>query len=76
MTKSKVNMLAFKNIFQIGEEDMTKNDFVTSILMKAKRIERKLLVKKFIYNRVIKNQQSSPTVQEFFKRFGDKCNDN
>ena len=71
LTKAKLNMLAFQNIFKVGEDEMRKRNYVVVRLMKMKRKERNLAMRKHIYNEVSNENQRSPTVDEFFKRYSD-----
>ena len=43
------NMLAFEDIFQVGEEEMKKKNYKVSWLRKQKRKERKLNICQSIY---------------------------
>ena len=71
ITKAKLNMLAFQNIFKVGEDEMKKRNYVVLRLMKMKRKERNLAMRKHIYNDVLNENQRSPTVDEFFRRYSD-----
>ena len=72
LTKAKLNMLAFQNIFKVGEDEIRKRNYVVLRLMKMKRKERNLLaMRKHIYNDVSNENQRSATVNEFFKRYSD-----
>ena len=54
-------MLAFKDIFHVGEEEMTKKNFTVSRLRRQLRKERKLNVRKFIYVEVANYNEQTPT---------------
>ena len=68
ITKAKLNMLAFEDIFQIGEDEMKKKNFQVSRLRKQRRKERKLMIRQSIYEEVSNVNQRPPTVEEFLKR--------
>ena len=69
LTKAKLNMLAFEDIFRVGEDEMKKKNFMVSRLRRQKRKQRKLNIRKSIYEEEVSNDnQRSPTVQEFLKR--------
>ena len=68
ITKAKLNMLAFKDIFQRGEEEMKKKKFEVSRLRKQRRKERKLKIRQSIYEEVSNVNERPPTVEEFLKR--------
>ena len=71
LTKAKLNMLAFQNIFKVrvGEDEISKKNFVIMRLMKQKQKERRLAVRKIIYSRVSSDDERTPTVQESFQRY-------
>ena len=56
LTKAKLNMLAFKDIFRVGEEEMRK----VSRLRRQKRKERKLNIQKSIYEQVSNDNDRPP----------------
>ena len=60
-------MLAFKDIFQRGEEEMKKKNFKVSRLRKQRRKERKLKIRQSIYEEVSNVNQRPPRVEEFLK---------
>ena len=68
ITKAKLNMLAFKDIFHVGEEEMKKANYQVSRLRRNKRKARKLKIRKSIYEEISNATQRSSTVQEFLKR--------
>eukprot|EP00957_Ditylum_brightwellii_P011990 904607-Ditylum_brightwellii.AAC.1 len=68
MTRAKVNMLAFEDIFQVGEDKMKKKDYKVSCFQRQKRKERKLKIGKLIYEEVSNDNLRSPTVKEFIRR--------
>ena len=68
LTKAKLNMLAFEDIFQVGEEEMKKKNYKVSRLRRRKRKERKLNIRQSIYEEVLNANQRLPTVEEFLKR--------
>jgi hypothetical protein len=68
VTKAKLNMLAFKDIFHVGEEEMKKANYQVSRLRRNKRKARKLKIRKSIYEEISNATQRSSTVQEFLKR--------
>ena len=68
ITKAKLNMLAFEDIFQRGEEEMKKKNYEVSRLRKQRRKERKLKIRQSIYEEVSNVNQRPPTVEEFLKR--------
>ena len=61
-------MLAFEDIFQRGEEEMKKKNFMVSRLRKQRRKERKLKIRQSIYEEVSNVNERPPTVEEFLKR--------
>ena len=65
--KAKLNMLAFEDIFQRGEEEMKKKNFEVSRLRKQRRKERKLKIRQSIYEEVSNVNERTPTVEEFLK---------
>ena len=44
ITKAKLNMLAFEDIFQIDEDEMKKKNFQVLRLRKQRRKERQLMI--------------------------------
>ena len=70
LTKAKLNMLAFEDIFKVGDEEiMKKKNYQVSRLRKQKRRkERKLKIHQSIYEEVANVNQRPPTVEEFIKR--------
>ena len=68
ITKAKLNMLAFQDIFQVGEDEMKKKNYQVSRLRKQKRKERKLKIRQSVYEEVSNVNQRPPTVEEFIKR--------
>ena len=44
ITKAKLNMLAFEDIFQIDEDEMKKKNFQVLQLRKQRRKERQLMI--------------------------------
>ena len=52
ITKAKLNILAFEDIFEIGEEEMMKKNYQVSRLRKQRRKERKLKICQSIYEEV------------------------
>ena len=68
ITKAKLNMLAFEDIFQRGEEEMKKKNYKVSRLRKQRRKERKLKIRQSIYEEVSNVNERPPTVEEFLKR--------
>ena len=70
LTKAKLNMLAFEDIFKVGDEEiMKKKNYQVSRLRKQKRRkERKLKIRQSIYEEVANVNQRPPTVEEFIKR--------
>ena len=55
LTKAKLNMLAFQNIFKVGEDEMPKRNYVVLRLMEMKtRRKRNLAMRKHIYNDILK----------------------
>ena len=67
IAKAKLNMLAFEDIFQRGEEEMKKKNFEVSRLRKQRRKERKLKIRQSIYEEVSNVNERTPTVEEFLK---------
>ena len=67
LTKAKLNMLAFEDIFQVGEDEMKKKNYKVSRLRKQRRKERKLKIRQSIYEEVSNVNQRPPTVEEFLK---------
>ena len=51
LTKAKLNMLAFEDIFRIGEVEMQKKDYKVSRVRKQRRKQRKLEIRQSIYGR-------------------------
>ena len=68
LTKAKLNMLAFQDIFKVGDEEMKKKNYQVSRLRKQRRKERKLKIRQSIYEEVANVNQRPPTVEEFIKR--------
>ena len=69
LTKAKlINMLAFKDMFQVGEEDMKKKNYKVLRVRKQRRKQRKLDIHQSIYEEVSNVNQRLPTVEEFIKR--------
>ena len=68
ITKAKLNMLAFEDIFKVGNEEMKKKNYQVSRLRKQRRKERKLKICQSIYEEVRNVNQRPPMVEEFIKR--------
>ena len=71
VTKAKVNMLAFDNIFKVSEDELRKKDHAMLRLMKMKWKERSVAIWKGIYYQASNDRDRTPTVDEFFNRFND-----
>ena len=54
LRKGKLNMLALKDIFRVGEEEMKKKNYKSSRVRKQRRKQRKLDICQSIYEEVIK----------------------
>ena len=61
--KAKVNMLAFSNFFKVGDGEMRKKDYVIIRIMKMKRKERSMAMRKVIYDQVSNDNARTPTVE-------------
>ena len=53
LTKAKLNMLAFEDIFRVGEEEMKKKNYKVSQVRKQRRKQRKLDIRQSIYEEVL-----------------------
>ena len=60
-------MLAFEDIFQVGEEEMKKNNYKVSWVRKQRRKQRKLDICQSIYEEVSNVNKRLPTTEEFIK---------
>ena len=67
LTKAKLNMLAFEDIFKVGDEEMKKKNYQVSRLRKQRRKDRKLKICQSIYEEVANVNDRPPTVEEFIK---------
>ena len=61
-------MLAFEDIFQVGEEQMQKKNYKVSRVRKQRRKQRRLEIRQSIYEEVSNVNERSPTVEKFIKR--------
>ena len=68
LTKAKLNMLAFEDIFKVGDEEMKKENYQVSRLRKQRRKDQKLKICQSIYEEVANVNDRPPTVEEFIKR--------
>ena len=55
LTKAKLNMLAFEDIFKVGDEEMKKKNYQVSRLRRQRRKDRKLKICQSIYEEVATN---------------------
>ena len=60
-------MLAFENMLKVGGNEMWKMNHGVARLMKIKKKERSLAMRKHIYNESSNENQICPAVEEFFK---------
>ena len=68
LTKTKLNMLAFEDIFRVGEGEMQKKNYKVSRVRKQRRKQRRLEIRQSIYEEVSNVNERSTTVEEFIKR--------
>ena len=68
LTKAKLNMLAFEDIFKVGDEEMKKKNYQVSRLRRQRRKDRKLKIRQSIYEEVANVNDRPPTVEEFMRR--------